>query len=85
MTRNILITGASGGFGALTVKELLKRGKNVAATMRNSNTRNKEVAEELTSLGAHIVDMDVTDDASVDRAVSRSIELLGGLDVVIKA
>ncbi len=83
MTRNILITGASGGFGALTVKELLKRGKNVAATMRNSNTRNKDVAEELASLGAHIVDMDVTDDASVDRAVSRSIELLGGLDVVI--
>ncbi len=83
MTDKILITGASGGFGALTVKELLKQGKNVAATMRNSDTRNKAIADELSGLGAHIVDMDVTSDESVEAAIAKSIELMGGLDVVI--
>lgn len=83
MTHKILITGASGGFGALTVKELLNRGHQVAATMRNSTSKNKAIAEELSGLGAHIVDMDVTLDESVNQGVSQSIDLLGGLDVVI--
>jgi len=83
MTDKILITGASGGFGALTVKSLLAQGKKVAATMRNSDSKNKAIADELATLGAHIIDMDVTKDDSVNSAVAQSIELLGGLDVVI--
>ncbi len=79
----ILITGASGGFGALTVKTLLEAGHNVVATMRNPETRNKAAAEELSSKGAKIVNLDVTDDDSVNSGVSKTIELLGGLDVVI--
>lgn len=83
MGNKILITGASGGFGALTVKSLLNDGHQVVATMRNSETRNKEIANELSGLGAHIVDMDVTSDESVNSGVAKSIELMGGLDVVI--
>ena len=79
----ILITGANGGFGNLTVKSLLKAGHEVVATMRNAAQRNKAAAEELSSLGAHIVELDVTDDASVNAGVAKAIELLGGLDVVI--
>ena len=79
----ILITGASGGFGALTVKTLLEAGHNVVATMRNPETKNKAAAEELSSKGAKIVNLDVTDDDSVNNGVSKAIELLGGLDVVI--
>ena len=56
----IFITGANGGFGALTVKTLLSEGHHVVATMRNSGTTNKAMAEELTALGAKIVDLDVT-------------------------
>ena len=37
----ILITGANGGFGALTVKTLLKQGHSVVATMRNIESKNK--------------------------------------------
>ncbi len=83
MKNKILITGASGGFGALTVKTLLNQGHSVAATMRNIDTKNKAISQELADLGAHIVEMDVTLDDSVNKAVTKSIELLGGLDVVI--
>jgi NAD(P)-dependent dehydrogenase (short-subunit alcohol dehydrogenase family) len=83
MVKKILITGGSGGFGALTVKTLLKQGHKVAATMRNAGSKNKNVADELSALGAHIIDMDVTDDTSVTAGVSKTIERLGGLDVVI--
>ncbi|MEM9894820.1 MAG: SDR family oxidoreductase [Bacteroidota bacterium] len=79
----VIITGANGGFGALTVHTLLEQGHSVAATVRNPESKNKEAAEKLTSAGAHVVNMDVTDDQSVDKGVGEAIELLGGLDVVV--
>ena len=79
----IIITGANGGFGALTVQTLLSQGHSVVATIRNAESKNKEVADKLSSLGAKIVELDVTDDASVNKGVSESIKLLDGLDVVI--
>jgi len=79
----VIITGANGGFGALTVHTLLKEGHSVVATVRNPEGRNKEAAQELTAAGAHVVDMDVTDDDSVAQGVAKAIELLDGLDVVI--
>lgn len=81
--KNILITGASGGFGKLTVQTLLNDGHNVVASMRNVNDRNKEVAGELAAEGAHIIEMDVTIEESVNNGVAKAIDLLGGLDVVI--
>ncbi|MEN0006269.1 MAG: SDR family oxidoreductase [Bacteroidota bacterium] len=79
----VLITGASGGFGMLTVKELLAQGHSVVATMRNTATRNKSKADELSALGAKIVELDVTKDESVSTGVTKAIELMDGLDVVI--
>lgn len=79
----ILITGANGGFGVLTVKTLLNQGHTVVATLRNSESRNKVIADELSALGAKIVEIDITDDTSVNAGVTKAIELLGGLDVVI--
>jgi len=83
MSKRILITGASGGFGKLTTQTLLKEGHKVAATMRNAQTKNKEVAEELKSAGAQIVELDVTDENSVISGVNQAIEVLGGIDVVV--
>ena len=80
---NIFITGANGGFGALTVKTLLSQGHSVVATMRNTASKNKAAADELSALGAKIVELDVTDEASVNAGVAKAIELLGGIDVVI--
>ncbi|NQZ79206.1 MAG: SDR family oxidoreductase, partial [Ekhidna sp.] len=79
----VLITGANGGFGALTVHTLLDQGHSVVATVRNPESKNKEAAETLSKAGAHIVNMDVTDDKSVEEGVAKTIELLGGLDVVV--
>lgn len=79
----VLITGANGGFGALTVKTLLEQGHQVAASIRNAESKNKAAADELAVLGAHIVSIDVTDDASVNAGVTQAQERLGGLDIVI--
>ena len=79
----VIITGANGGFGALTVKTLLKEGHKVVATMRNPESKNKAAADELSALGANIVNLDVTHEQSVNEGIKKAIELLDGLDVVI--
>jgi len=83
MSKKVIITGASGGFGALTAKTLLKEDHAVAATMRGPEGKNKAAADELAALGAEIVEIDVTSDKSVEQGVSQAIEKLGGLDVLI--
>jgi NAD(P)-dependent dehydrogenase (short-subunit alcohol dehydrogenase family) len=83
MSKKILITGASSGFGKLTTLTLLKDGHKVAASMRGANSKNKSVADELKKAGARIVEIDVTDDVSVNNGVGKAINELGGLDVVV--
>ena len=51
--------------------------------MRDLEGRNAAVAKELRAAGVKVIEMDVTDDASVDRAVAKAVELSGGLDAVI--
>lgn len=83
MGKRIIITGAGGGFGKLTTLALLKAGHKVVGTMRAVESRNKEVAIELVNAGAHIIEIDVTHDASVKIGMQKAIEHLGGLDVLI--
>ncbi|MEM8888923.1 MAG: SDR family oxidoreductase [Bacteroidota bacterium] len=83
MSQKIFITGASGGFGSLTVKALLAEGHQVVGSMRSVSGKNEEVAKELSAAGAQLVEMDVTGDESVEQGVAKAIELLGGLDIVI--
>lgn len=83
MAKKILITGASSGFGKLTTQALLTQGHTVIASMRDIGSRNKPVADELSSAGAHIVEVDVTDDDSVNQGVHQAIELAGGMDVLV--
>jgi NAD(P)-dependent dehydrogenase (short-subunit alcohol dehydrogenase family) len=80
---NVLITGANGGFGKLSVNALLKAGHSVVATMRDIEGRNRSVREELTKAGAHVVELDVTLDASTQKGVDQALTRLGGIDVVI--
>jgi len=83
MTKKVLITGASGGFGKLTVLTLLQKGNQIAATMRDVNGRNKIVADELRNAGAIVLEIDVTDDKSVTNGVQNALSELNGLDVLI--
>jgi NAD(P)-dependent dehydrogenase (short-subunit alcohol dehydrogenase family) len=79
----ILMTGANGAFGALAVHAALKAGHQVAASMRDPAGRNKASAADLTNAGAHIVEIDVTNDKSVAAGVNAAIAALGGLDVMV--
>lgn len=85
----ILVTGSTTGFGRLTVETLARQGHRVFAGMRDSIGKNASAREELTTLAqnAHlalqVVDLDVTDDTSVARAIASIITTANRLDVVV--
>ena len=89
MTSSVLITGASTGFGRDTAERLARRGHQVFATMRGINSRNATHRAALERLAAEeglrlrVLELDVTDDDSVQRAVDTALEDAGQLDVVI--
>jgi NAD(P)-dependent dehydrogenase (short-subunit alcohol dehydrogenase family) len=83
------ITGTSTGFGRAAAETLAARGYTVIATMRESNGRNASHRDALASLAAregwalHVLDLDVTQDASVEQAVQQALTYAGRIDVVI--
>lgn len=83
MSKKILITGASGAFGFLATQSLIAAGHTVVGTMRSTKGKNEKVAHDILALGGHIVELDVTDEASVNTGVAKAIDLFGGLDVII--
>ncbi|MDS0857512.1 SDR family oxidoreductase [Burkholderia pseudomultivorans] len=83
MSKNILITGASSGFGRDTAETLSAAGHRVFASMRDIAGRNQPHADALQASGAHVIELDVTDDASVERGVASLLENAGHLDVLI--
>ncbi|MFK7049265.1 MULTISPECIES: SDR family oxidoreductase [Flavobacterium] len=81
--KKILITGASGGLGRLTVLTLLQKGHQVAASILDINGKDRTIAEELKQAGAKIIEIDVTNEDSVTNGVKKAISDLKGLDVLI--
>ncbi|MEO0997163.1 MAG: SDR family oxidoreductase [Pseudomonadota bacterium] len=87
-TKTVLVTGASRGIGRLTAKSLARSGHFVFAGIRDAAGRNAGVSESLSAWGAghdlllEPIDMDVSDDRSVEAAV-RSIEARRPIDVLI--
>jgi NAD(P)-dependent dehydrogenase (short-subunit alcohol dehydrogenase family) len=83
--KNIIITGSSSGFGLKAAKDFADKGNQVFATMRNPNGKNSAKKAELEAHSAHItvVDMDVTDDASVKNAISAIMAEVGNIDILI--
>ena len=83
MSKTILITGASTGFGRDTAETLAQAGHNVFASMRDPLTKNSAHAEALRVKGIHTVELDVTDSQSVDQAVDIVVANAGRIDVLI--
>jgi len=69
-----IVTGGASGIGAATVKLLQERGADVAVLDLNPDQA---------PAGVKAVHCDVSDDASVRRAVEEAAEQLGGIDVVV--
>ena len=74
-----LITGTSSGFGAEFVKSILARGDKVIATARNLSK-----IKHLESLGAAILEIDVSDTQDeLDRKAEEAIQIYGTVDVLV--
>jgi NAD(P)-dependent dehydrogenase (short-subunit alcohol dehydrogenase family) len=84
MSKTIVITGTSNGFGKDAAKTLAEARHRVFATMRDIKGRSRAAAEELRSKGIEVLELDVTNDASVDAAFKELYKKSGDkLDVVI--
>jgi len=85
----VFITGSSTGFGRLFTETLARKGHTVFATMRDPGGRNAKNASEIRalaqkdSLPIHVLELDVTDDASVQQAVDAAVAKGGRIDVAI--
>src|SRR3981081_1417923 len=89
MEQTILVTGSTSGFGRLTVETLARQGYRVFAGMRAAAGKNAPAAEELRALAQreqlalHLVEIDVTDDTSVERAIATTSGSTDRLDAVV--
>jgi NAD(P)-dependent dehydrogenase (short-subunit alcohol dehydrogenase family) len=75
MTKTILITGTSSGYGKATVEHFLSRGWNVIATMRRPEAAEFTAPTER----LRVLPLDVTD----ERSIAALIEAAGPVDVLV--
>ena len=88
-TKTILVTGTSSGFGSLITRTLLGKGYIVFATMRGLDDKNEKRANELRNFAEgksgilHLIELDVTDTASVAAAIRQVLELEDRIDIAV--
>lgn len=85
MSKVILITGTSSGFGSLAAPLLASKGHRVYATMRDIGGRNKDVAAAMRAKSPNIsvLDLELSSTASCQAAVDAVIAREGRIDVLI--
>jgi len=85
----VLVTGSSSGFGELIARTLAGDGHHVFATMRGVEGRNAPAASALREWASgrgvelDVVELDVTIDDSVNRAVDHILAEAGTIDVAV--
>lgn len=85
----VVVTGSNSGFGRLISETLAREGFVVFATMRALSGRNAAAAAELRELAQknsrslHVLEMDVTSDASVENCVRGVMRQAGRIDVLV--
>jgi NAD(P)-dependent dehydrogenase (short-subunit alcohol dehydrogenase family) len=83
MSKTILITGASTGFGRDTAETLARAGHTVFASMRDTQAKNREHAQKLRRQGINVIELDVSSDESVHRAVKEMLARAPRIDVLV--
>lgn len=89
MTKTILVTGTSSGFGRRTAQTLARRGHHVFASMRGVGGKNAEAAETMRRWAAtenahlEVVELDITDQVTIDKAIQHVLASAGRIDVVV--
>ncbi|OYY52061.1 MAG: short-chain dehydrogenase, partial [Polaromonas sp. 24-62-144] len=82
--RVALVTGASGGLGAQFAKTLSQAGAAVVLASRRID-KLKEVRAQIEAAGghAHVVELDVTDHASIKAGVAHAETEVGPIDILV--
>jgi NAD(P)-dependent dehydrogenase (short-subunit alcohol dehydrogenase family) len=80
--KTVVVTGASSGFGRDTAERFAAAGWRVFATVRDPRGRQALSAAELERQGVGVVDLEITDQGSVDRAAA-AILAAGPVDVLV--
>ncbi|MCP5048723.1 MAG: SDR family NAD(P)-dependent oxidoreductase, partial [bacterium] len=87
--KTVLITGSSTGLGRVMSEAMARNGYRVFASMRDIKGKNEANAKELTGLAQteniplEVVELDVTSQPLIDKAVDHILSTAGTLDVVI--
>jgi NAD(P)-dependent dehydrogenase (short-subunit alcohol dehydrogenase family) len=89
MSKVVVVTGASSGFGRLSASAVARSGHTVYASMRETSGRNAPQVAELqkfakdNKIDLRAIELDVQSQDSVDRAVAKIVSTHGHIDVVI--
>lgn len=79
MKKVVLITGASAGIGKETAKQLLQQ---EMYTVYGA-ARRVENMQDIASIGAHIISLDITNDSSIRNCIDTIIAKEGRIDILI--
>lgn len=79
MTKTVLITGTSSGYGKAMAELFLDRGWNVIATMRRPDARVFAASTQRLK----VLPLDVTDAESIGRAIADGVAAFGAIDVLV--
>ena len=83
--KRAIISGASRGIGRGIAVELAKQGAEVVINYRSHPDEADEAAAECEAAGgrAHTIAADLGNQAEVERLVDESVDVMGGLDIVV--
>jgi NAD(P)-dependent dehydrogenase (short-subunit alcohol dehydrogenase family) len=79
MTKTVLITGTSSGYGKATAELFLERGWNVVATMRRPDPSVFSASSDRLKVLA----LDITKPETIEKAIADSVATFGSIDVLI--
>jgi serine 3-dehydrogenase (NADP+) len=82
MTRTVLVTGATAGFGEATARRFAKDGWNIIITGRRADRLDK-LRQELGAERVHASVFDIRDAGTIDAALAALPDRFRGVDVLV--